>query len=102
MTTRSINGTPTGSPTIEITLVTSPGCHFCAHAHRALDAAAAEIAIEIREVALDSDEGRALQAKWRPPFPPMLLIDGDLFGYGRISQRKLMRHLARLSNDRLA
>ena len=31
---------------------------------------------------------------WRVPFPPIVLLDGALFGYGRISEHKLRAALA--------
>jgi hypothetical protein len=40
----------------------------------------------------ESEIGQAALARWRVPFPPLLLIDGELFGYGRISARKLRRN----------
>ena len=46
------------------------------------------------EVDLDSPAGRAALARWRVPFPPIVLVDGSLFGYGRISERKLRAALA--------
>jgi hypothetical protein len=30
------------------------------------------------------------------PFPPAVLIDGEFFGYGRMSRRKLQRRLDEL------
>jgi hypothetical protein len=50
-------------------------------------------------VPLSSEEGLGLLVRHQVPFPPILLVDGAFFGYGRISRRKLEEHLARLSND---
>ena len=52
--------------------------------------------IEVTEAALDSAEGQAAQRAWRAPFPPLLLINERLFGFGRISERKLRRALDEL------
>jgi hypothetical protein len=43
---------------------------------------------------MTSDEGRSLVVRHRAPFPPILLVDGAFFGYGRISRGKLERHLS--------
>lgn len=77
----------------EVVLVTSAGCHLCDHARGALDELTDEFRLHVREVDLASDEGRQAQRRWRAPFPPMLIVDGALFGHGRLSKRKLRRHL---------
>ena len=82
---------------IEIVLVTAPGCHFCEDAADFLDELDSPAPLLVRELPLNSDEGRALAVRHRVPFPPILLIDGVLFGHGRISHRKLERHLAELT-----
>jgi hypothetical protein len=48
----------------------------------------------VTEVELDSPAGQAAQAQWRVPFPPIVVVEGALFGYGRISERKLRAALA--------
>lgn len=83
---------------VDVLVVTAPGCHFCEDATRLLDKLADVTPLNVRTVPLASDEGRYLVVKHRVPFPPIVLIDGDYFGYGRISQRKLQAHLGRLSN----
>jgi hypothetical protein len=55
----------------------------------------AEFPIRVREVDLESVEGAAALQRWRVPFPPIVLLDGELFGYGRISERKLRQRLSR-------
>jgi hypothetical protein len=42
-----------------------------------------------------------LLVRHRVPYPPILLIEGEFFGYGRISRRKLEMHLAHLANSDL-
>jgi glutaredoxin len=83
----------------DIVLVTAPGCHYCDDALRLLDEVGRTKPLKVRTVPLSSDEGRALLARHRVLFPPILLIDGVFFGYGRISRRKLENHLARLARD---
>lgn len=48
----------------------------------------------VRRVELASEEGMKIARTHRVPFPPILLIDGQYFGHGRLSERKLERALA--------
>ena len=75
-------------------LVTSPGCHFCDDASTLLGELAASYPLRVETVPLSSDYGRSLLVRHRVPFPPILMIDGEFFGYGRMSRRKLEAHLA--------
>jgi hypothetical protein len=74
-------------------LVAAPRCHFCDDAAELLEDLGARYLLTIREVALESDEGTAIAARFRVPFPPVLLINGDYFGHGRVSRRKLTKTL---------
>ncbi len=78
---------------IDIVLVTAKRCHFCDDATKLLDELADRYPIRVRTVPLDGDEGTAIAARYRVPFPPVLLIDGTYFGHGRISRRKLVKAL---------
>ena len=82
---------------VDVLVVTAPRCHFCEDAIRLLDEFAEVTPVSVRTVPLASPEGRYLVAKHRVPFPPIVLIDGEYFGHGRISRRKLESHLGRLS-----
>ena len=81
----------TGRPpdSIDVVLVTAPRCHFCEDAKSALAEMARRYPLRIREVDLAEPEGVALIRRFRVPFPPIVTIDGSLFGHGRISRRKL-------------
>ncbi len=79
----------------EVELLSTSGCHYCDHARDVLDRLSGEVRLQVREVDLESAEGAAALRRWRVPFPPIVLVDGELFGYGRISERKLRRHLHR-------
>jgi glutaredoxin len=79
---------------IEVVLVANPGCHYCDDARRILDEIGEEMPLRVRTVPLSSAEGRVLVVRHRVPFPPILVVNGRFFGYGRISRRKLERHLA--------
>jgi glutaredoxin len=81
------------APSLRVELVTSSGCHYCGHAREVLDRLGAEVRLEVTEVDLDSPAGQAALARWRVPFPPIVILDGDLFGYGRVSERKLRQAL---------
>lgn len=89
--------------TIHAVVVTSPGCHFCDNAIRLLDELAETSPLQIETVPLSSEQGRSLLVRHRVPFPPILMIDGEFFGYGRISRRKLEAFLgSRAASERTA
>jgi glutaredoxin len=95
---RKVDATvPAGASTAsaaEVVLYTSPGCHYCGDAREVLARVGSEVRLQVTEVDLDSVPGQAALARWRVPFPPILILDGTLFGYGRISERKLRAALA--------
>ncbi|NQV07157.1 thioredoxin family protein [bacterium] len=75
--------------------MSSTGCHFCSDARDLFRRLSIEFDVRVREVDLESMEGAAALRQWRVPFPPIVVIDGELFGYGRISERKVRRTLSR-------
>ena len=91
MTTRA-----TAQP-IPVVVVESAGCHLCDDAMRTLDALAADYPLQIERVDLESDDGRAIARTTRSPMPPIVLVDGKLLGWGRLSRGKLRRRLAELT-----
>lgn len=84
---------------VDIVVVTAEGCHFCDEVDRLLAELGTVTPLAVRTVPLSSAEGLGLLVRHQVPFPPILLVDGKFFGYGRISRRKLEEHLARLSSD---
>lgn len=84
---------------IDVVLVGAPACHYCDDASEILDDLGTRVPLSVRKVELHSDEGRTLAVAHRIPFPPLLLVDGKYFGYGRISARKLEQHVAKLNNS---
>ena len=82
------------APPFLVELFTSAGCHYCGHAREVLERVGADVPLRVMEVDLDSPAGQAALARWRVPFPPIVVVDGVLFGYGRISEGKLRAVLA--------
>lgn len=76
-----------------VVYVTAERCHFCERGRKVLADLGERYPLRIREVDLAAPEGRAAAARWRVPYPPIVLVDGDLAGYGRLSARGLERFL---------
>jgi thiol-disulfide isomerase/thioredoxin len=74
-------------------LVTAQRCHFCRDAWELLSDLSSRYPITVRSVDLSSTEGTEIATRYRVPFPPVLLLDGEYFGHGRISRKKLTRTL---------
>ncbi len=81
---------------IDVVLVESEACHLCEDAVSALETVAPDHHLRLRRVDLASDEGRAIMRAHRAPMPPIVLIGGELFGWGRLSRGKLRRRLEEL------
>ncbi len=79
----------------EVTVLTQHDCRFCDIATAVLDRVGHDHRLVIRRVDLDSDEGRELAARHGVVFAPGILLDGEMFSYGRLSERRLRRHLDR-------
>ena len=82
---------------IDVVLVTAFRCHLCDHARSLLDELGARYPLAIREVDLESDEGRDIVNRLRVPFPPILLLNGTYFGHGRLSRAKLVKTLGEVA-----
>lgn len=76
-----------------VTLLTKPDCNLCEQAKEVLGRLATEFALDVDTVELDSGPGQALAAGAGLPFPPGVLLDGEAFSFGRLSERKLRREL---------
>jgi len=79
----------------EITLLTQADCALCEHAKQVLARVAAEHPLSVTEIDLGSDEGRDLALSAGVMFAPGVLIDGQPFSYGRLSERRLRKTLQR-------
>lgn len=84
---------------IEITLLTQPDCALCDHAKQVLARLAADHPIAVTEMDATGEAARRLTERTVIPFAPGLFVNGRLFGYGRISERRLRRTLRELVQE---
>lgn len=77
-----------------VTLLTRADCELCEQAKAVLARVAADTPLEVETLDLHSKQGRALAERSGLAFPPGVLIDGEAFSYGRVSERKLRKALA--------
>jgi len=82
-----------------ITLLTQADCALCEHARGVLARVGADHPVEVTEIDLASEHGRALAARAGVVFAPGVLVDGRPFGYGRLSERRLRRSLSRMAPE---
>jgi glutaredoxin len=78
----------------EVVLLTKDDCEFCEQAKSVLGRLQPEFGLAVREVALESEEGRRLAAGSAALFPPVLVLDGRPLFYGRLSEKRLRKALA--------
>lgn len=75
-----------------LVVVTQEECHFCEHAHEVLGA----LGVAAREINVDSAEAQALADRGIPlAFLPVLTDGERVIAYGRFSERRLRKELAR-------
>jgi hypothetical protein len=73
-----------------LVLVTSPGCHLCAHARSVV----AGLSLPAREIDAGSAEAQDLAGRGVPlAFLPVLSDGKRVLAYGRFSARRLQREL---------
>ena len=77
----------------EVLLLTKEDCHFCEQAKEVLARLGGDYDLRVREVALESEEGRSLALRSGAPFPPVIFLNEEPFSYGRLSERKLRKAL---------
>ena len=91
---------PPGTPApIDVVLVEAPACHLCHDASQTLDDAARSYRLTVRRVDIASPAGRAIIRQHRAPMPPVVIVDGELLGWGRLSRGKLRRRLEALAGS---
>ncbi|GEL97312.1 hypothetical protein CTE05_08590 [Cellulomonas terrae] len=84
-------------PLVRITLVQTSGCHLCDEARTILAELAKDHPIEVDVLGAQSDVGRYLVKRHRPPLAPLVLVEDVYFSAGRLPRRKLERTLTALS-----
>ena len=77
-----------------LTLYSKPGCHLCDEVRALLDEIGASRSFEIEEIDITSTD--SLFARYRFEIP-VVLIDGEEVGRGRITERDLLNALERTS-----
>ena len=77
------------------TLLTKEDCAYCDQAKQVLDRIAADYPLAVQCLNLESPQGEALARRVGALFAPVVLIDDELFSCGRLSERRLRRHLDR-------
>ncbi len=90
---------PIHSEAIEAVLVEAVACHLCDDAAQLLANAESEGKLRVRRIALESEEGKAIARATRAPMPPIVLINGELLGWGRLSRGKLDRRLTDITTQ---
>lgn len=87
---------------VQITLLSQSSCGFCDHAKEVLSRVGADYPLRITEIDLAGEEGQRLAARAGVLFAPGVLVDGEFFSFGRISERRLRRTLDQRRQDRPA
>ena len=80
---------------MNVLLLTQEHCGFCVQAKEILDRLAVEYGLSVSTLDLGSPEGEALAVRSGLLFPPGIFLEGELFSYGRLSERKLRREIER-------
>lgn len=78
---------------VAVTVVSAEECHYCKRVRRILEHLELNYPMTIKYIGMSTPIGSDLIAGHRVPFPPLLLLDDEYFGHGRISEKKLERHL---------
>ena len=89
---------PAAEP-VQITVVDSEACHFCADAHEVLEGFATSYPLTVESIDVRSDAGRTLMTRHRAPMSPLVLVDGAFFSSGRLPRRKLEKVLKDRSDN---
>ncbi len=86
---------------MHVTIVTQPACPWCEHAQEILDRLSLEYRLDVTPIPITDPDARHLAERSGMVFPPGVFLDGRLFSYGRLSERKLRRELDRLGDVHL-
>ena len=85
---------------VQITLLTQSSCGFCDHAKEVLSRVGRDYPLRITEIDLTGEEGQRLAVGAGVLFAPGVLVDGESFSFGRLSERKLRHTLDKRRQDR--
>lgn len=77
-----------------VTLLTQESCAWCEQAKNTLQDISATRPLVVEEVELVSTRGHDLAVHHGVAFATGILIDGQLFSFGRLPEKKLRRRLA--------
>ena len=80
---------------MEVLLLTQENCGFCAQAKEVLARLSGEYGFAVSTLDVNSPEGQKVAMCGGVLFPPGIFLDGEPFSYGRPSERKLRREIAR-------
>lgn len=81
-------------------MLTAPDCALCEIAKTVLTRVAADHPLTVEEISMHSDHGQDLATRHGVMFAPGVLLDDEMFSYGRLSERRLRRHLTRQGQRR--
>lgn len=76
-----------------VKLLTQSDCHLCEHAKAVLARVSVDFRIQVEEISLSSGTGQRLAAESGFLFAPGVLLHGQPFAFGRLSEKKLRRAL---------
>ena len=79
-----------------VTLLTKADCGLCDQAKDVLHRLSSEFDVVVETVDTATERGQAMAQQAGMVFPPGVLVDGEPFSYGRLSERKLRRTLRRV------
>jgi glutaredoxin len=80
-----------------VALLVQENCVLCEQAKEVLARVASDFPLLVEEIDLGTDEGRRLAQRGGVMFAPGVFVDGQMFGFGRLSEKKLRRALQRRS-----
>jgi glutaredoxin len=80
-----------------IALLIQDNCVLCEQAKEVLVRVADDFPLVVEEIDLGSEQGRRLAQRGGVMFAPGVFVDDQMFGFGRLSEKKLRRALQRRS-----
>ncbi|MGH3868446.1 MAG: glutaredoxin family protein [Pseudonocardiaceae bacterium] len=85
---------------VQITLLIQTDCGLCDHAKQVLARVGQDHPLKVTEIDLASEQGHQLAAATGVMFAPGVLVEGEPFSFGRLSERKLRRTLDKRAGRR--